>query len=313
MMNEAGRSNKPFLFGLNYELNEGFFMEDPLNQGSVFFQIGEVGNKKRSSSAIHKDQRFESFPIPFAEYERKFNIVKEGLLRGDSFLSNLTIKTSIETDLSLADIFDRSEAPYQLYIPNKFVCFSPERFVRIENGFISSNPMKGTIDANVKDAENIILSDFKETAEHNTIVDLIRNDLSIVAQKVELKKFRYIDKIKTNKNTILQVSSEIEGRLTNSAELGNVIFNLLPAGSISGAPKQATVELIRLAEGQDRGYYTGVFGYFDGQKLDTGVLIRYIEKQENELFFRSGGGITAYSKCEEEYKEVLDKIYLPFV
>lgn len=313
-MNECGRDRLPFLFGLNYEQTEGFFIENPLRQTDVYFSIKGVGNKPESDSPFVADVKFESSPVPFDRYKQKFDIIYNGLRRGDSFLSNLTIKTPIEMNLSLEDVFISSRAPYQLYIADRFVCFSPERFVKIENGIISSNPMKGTIDASVPDAENVILNDFKETAEHNTIVDLIRNDLSIVADEVHVRRFRYIDRIKARGKEILQVSSEIKGNLPTDyhSRLGDILFSLLPAGSICGAPKTATVNLIESAEEEPRGYYTGIFGYYDGEKLDSAVLIRFIENDEGQMYFRSGGGVTAYSRCEDEYKEVLDKIYLPF-
>lgn len=175
--------------------------------------------------------------------------------------------------------------------------------------------MKGTIDATIPDAVNKILSDFKETAEHNTIVDLLRNDLSLSSHSVHVKRFRYIDHIKNRFRNILQVSSEIEGRLPDNyhEHLGDIICPMIPAGSVSGAPKSATVNLIRNAEREPRGFYTGVFGYYDGNTLDSGVLIRFIESHNGQLYYRSGGGITAYSQCADEYDEVLKKIYLPFV
>lgn len=313
-MNKAGSANEPFLFGINYEMSEGFFISNPLFQSDILFQMNNVGNKL--SNELEKVETFlDSNPISYIEYQNKFNIVYKGLRRGDSFLTNLTIKTPIETNLSLSDIFRRSKSPYQLYIPGRFVCFSPERFVSITGGKISSNPMKGTIDARIENAEQLILNDFKETAEHNTIVDLIRNDLSMVACNVHVERFRYIDRIKSKDKEILQVSSEITGDLEGDyhSHLGDIIFKLLPAGSTSGAPKAATVDLIRSAEGEDRRYYTGIFGYYDGTDLDSAVLIRFIEQEDKRMYFRSGGGITAYSKCEDEYQEVLNKIYFPFV
>lgn len=312
-MNKMAKNGTPFLVGVNYELSQGFLIESPLNQTDIFFCIKGRGNKKEKTKDI-TTVFFQSYPTNYDTYHAKFDIVHKGLKQGYSFLSNLTIKTPIETNLSFGDIFELSNAPYQLYVPNRFVCFSPERFVKIENGIISSNPMKGTIDATIPDAENVILNDFKETAEHNTIVDLIRNDLSIVASDVHVKRFRYIDRIQARGKEILQVSSEIEGKLPTDYldRLGDIFFDLLPAGSICGAPKAATVSLIHSAEKEERDFYTGVFGYFDGATFDSGVLIRFIEKEENKMYFRSGGGITAYSNCEDEYKEVLNKIYLPF-
>jgi len=215
--------------------------------------------------------------------------------------------------LSLSEIFLRSQARYKLLMKKGLVVYSPEIFVQIQDGKIKSFPMKGTIDASIPDAEAIILADKKEKAEHATIVDLIRNDLNLVATNVKVERFRYVERIKTQQKDLLQVSSEITGILpTNYAEeIGDILMKLLPAGSISGAPKKKTVEIIQAAEGQERGYYTGVFGYFDGKNLDSGVMIRYIEKGENGLNYRSGGGITTFSDCEKEYQELLDKIYVP--
>jgi para-aminobenzoate synthetase component I len=175
--------------------------------------------------------------------------------------------------------------------------------------------MKGTIDAGIKDAEQIILNDKKEYAEHCTIVDLIRNDLSMVAKDVYVDKFRYIDKIKTHEKELLQVSSRICGKLGADyhKRIGDIIFALLPAGSVSGAPKKKTVEIIKEAEKYERGYYTGVLGYYDGTKLDSGVMIRFIENINGDLYYKSGGGITVYSDPKLEYQELIDKVYVPVI
>jgi para-aminobenzoate synthetase component 1 len=196
---------------------------------------------------------------------------------------------------------------------DELVLFSPETFVKIENGKIFSFPMKGTIDAGINNAEEIIINDQKEIAEHNTIVDLIRNDLSIVSQNVVVEKFRYIEKIETNDKHLLQVSSKIVGELPEDyrSNLGNIIFQLLPAGSISGAPKKKTLEIIKEVEPEPRNYYTGIFGIFDGNNLNSAVMIRFIEKINGQLYFRSGGGITYQSIMESEYQELIDKVYVP--
>lgn len=313
-MNIYGREARPFFFAINFEQTEGLFIDNPLQQTDVLFQFCGKGNAPEQE-VIKKVSSFNYIPIPYSEYKKKFDIVHKGLKEGYSYLTNLTIKTPVSFNLTLEDIFFQSNASYKVLYPNKFVCFSPERFVKIAGKTISTNPMKGTIDANIPDAEQIILNDYKETAEHNTIVDLLRNDLSIIADNVRVNRFRYIDRIRTNKNDILQVSSEITGTLReeNYLNYGDIIFGMLPAGSISGAPKEATRRIIQDAEKEPRGYYTGVCGYYDGNELDSAVIIRYIENDDNQYHFRSGGGITAYSDCEEEYKEVLEKIYLPIV
>jgi para-aminobenzoate synthetase component 1 len=92
-----------------------------------------------------------------------------------------------------------------------------------------------------------------------------------------------------------------------------VLFTLLPAGSVTGAPKEKTVEIIRAVESYDRGFYTGIFGFFDGQSLTSAVSIRYIEQTTDGLVFKSGGGITALSDAESEYQEMIKKIYVPVV
>lgn len=126
---------------------------------------------------------------------------------------NLTFPTRIKTNYTLEEIFYSSAAKYKLYFKNKFVVFSPETFVQIQNGNISSCPMKGTIDASVESAEEKLMNDEKEIAEHNTIVDLIRNDLSIIAKNVKVEKFRYVEEVKTSVKTLLQTSSLISGEL----------------------------------------------------------------------------------------------------
>ncbi len=313
-MNTAGRQREPFLFAVDFELEQGFFISRPLEQNKVLFDFNGIGNCASIEYNI-PDYQFDVCPQTSQEYAERFQRVQAGLLRGDSFLTNLTVRTPIETSLSMREIFDYSHALYRLYVPEKFVCFSPEKFVQIKNYSIFSYPMKGTISASVPDCERVILEDYKEKSEHNTIVDLIRNDLNRVATKVKVNRFRYIDVLHTTSGDVLQVSSEIEGRLPENFRdnLGDLMFDLLPAGSVSGAPKGATIQIIREAEKQPRGYYTGVAGYFDGKDMDTCVLIRFIEQGDDEkLYFRSGGGITVNSNCDSEYEEVLQKIYLPF-
>ncbi|MFZ1573367.1 MAG: chorismate-binding protein, partial [Candidatus Kapaibacterium sp.] len=95
--------------------------------------------------------------------------------------------------------------------------------------------------------------------------------------------------------------------------IGDTLISLLPAGSISGAPKKKTLEIINKVEKYKRGYYTGVFGYFDGVNLESSVMIRFIEKTSKGLIFKSGGGITFLSEAYKEYNELIDKVYVPFI
>ena len=312
-MNYYGKELIPFLFIIDFEKENGYFVDSPLKRNDILFSINSITNAhnpiENSSNSYIK-----SFPISFEDYEKKFDIIHNGLKHGDSFLANLTLKTKIETNLGLEEIFYRANSKYKILVKDKFVCFSPESFIQIKDDKISTYPMKGTIDSSINNAEKVILNDYKETCEHNTIVDLMRNDLNMISSNVRVERFRYIDKLKTSRGGILQVSSEIIGDLDYDYHsiLGDIFFKLLPAGSISGAPKEATLNLIKNSESEKRGFYTGIFGYFDGKNLDSAVIITYIEKENQDYYFRSGGGITINSKAIDEYNEVINKIYLPF-
>ena len=122
-----------------------------------------------------------------------------------------------------------------------------------------------------------------------------------------------LEKIKAGDKELLQTSSEIEGDFYKNWQnnLGDIITKLLPAGSITGTPKKKTVEIIKNVENYNRNFFTGICGYFDGKKIDTAVMIRFIEKDNNgTLIYKSGGGITIDSKVEDEYNELINKIYI---
>lgn len=309
--NHYGRERHPFFFLIDFELQKPIIF--PLSQ-SVNYPL-QFSFPKQPLVNQTLLQPFELYAVPL-DYERycsAFSLVKNEIQKGNSYLLNLTFPSEIQTNYTLADIFNASQAKYKCYLPHQFVCFSPECFVKIEQNKIYSYPMKGTINANEENAMEKLLNSEKEFSEHNTIVDLIRNDLALVAKNISVTKYRYVEKIETHRGAIYQTSSEICGELTENWQenIGTMLAKLLPAGSISGAPKVKTVEVIQSAEQQKRGYYTGVFGYFDGESLDSAVAIRYIEQQDDKYFFRSGGGITFLSDCDEEYNEILEKIYVP--
>ena len=315
MMNKLGKNNVPFIFIIDFEMEGSIILPvADINPDNILFNFTGFCNYS-SSLSLSKPVFMNKIPVPINKYEKAFKVVMKNLTYGNSFLVNLTFPTSINTNLTLKEIFFHSDAKYKLYLDNRFVVFSPETFIRIKRNRILSYPMKGTIDASIQNAEHIILNDKKETAEHNTIVDLIRNDLSMVASRVRVTRYRYFDRIKTHEKELLQVSSVIEGELEKNfnEKIGDIIFRLLPAGSISGAPKSKTVEIIKKAETYNRGYYTGIAGYYDGKNLDSCVMIRFIEKTKQGMIYKSGGGITVNSIMQNEYQELIDKVYVPIV
>jgi len=319
-LNTWGQNNVPFLFWIDFELEKPVALKlDEVDSYQVLFEINGFSNTKlRSLNLPLTWERagvmgLTKKPISLSNYKNKFNKVLYHLNYGDSFLTNLTVKTELGFSKPLNDLFYISKAKYKLFVKDQFLVFSPETFIQIKDGKIYSFPMKGTIDASIPGAAELILNNVKEKAEHATIVDLIRNDLSMVATDVHVSRFRYLDEITTSHKNLLQVSSEIMGTLPSNYQsaLGDILISLLPAGSVSGAPKPKTLEIIALAEQEKRGYYTGVVGYFDGEKLDSGVMIRFIEQAGNRYFYRSGGGITTQSDAEQEYEEMIDKVYVP--
>ena len=312
-MNEFGKAKHPFVFLIDFDFENPLVLDWEESKKHLLWKTPQHANITAEHQSIDAFD-WKVHPVYYGRYQKAFDLVQKHLHNGDSYLLNLTMPSGVETNLTLNEIFAASKAPYKIMLNNQFVCFSPEIFIRIENGEISSFPMKGTIDATLENAAFILKNDAKELAEHNTIVDLIRNDLSMVADQVQVKKYRYLDHIKSNRNELLQMSSQITGKLTPHYQnnLGDLIMKLLPAGSISGAPKKKTVEIIKEAEKYQRGYYTGIFGVFDGENLDSCVLIRYIEQQNGAFVFKSGGGITYQSNCEKEYEELVNKVYVPF-
>ncbi len=312
-INYLAKNKIPFLIIIDFEKKNPILLKlNDIDNTQIKYSFNGNKNYIENKKNIPKPELTIVKPS-FEEYKKAFKIVKQNINHGNSYLTNLTVQSVIKTNLTLEEIFFVSKAKYKLWLKDKFTFFSPEIFIQIKEQKIFSYPMKGTIDANLSDAKNKLLNDEKETAEHFTIVDLIRNDLNIVAKKVSVDKFKYIEKIVSTNKNLLQMSSQISGQLdVNYREkLGNIIFELLPAGSISGAPKKKTIEIIREAENYKRGFYTGVAGIFDGENFDSCVMIRFIENNNGNFLYKSGGGITSKSKLEPEYQEIIDKIYIP--
>ena len=307
-INSLASKREPFLFISDFEAkNIEVIPLNELESEDIEFTIDA------SYIASEHPHRLRFSDIDFREYKKKFEYVVEKIKAGETYLLNLTQETPLEKILSLKKMYTLANAHYKLRYRDEFICFSPETFIQIQDDTIATFPMKGTIDASIKNAKEKILADEKEMAEHVMIVDLLRNDLSIVAKEVKVEKFRYITEIDAGEKKLLQVSSKISAKLPENwhDNLGDILKSLLPAGSISGTPKQSTVKIIKDIEGYERKFFSGVFGVYDGKSFDSGVMIRFIEKREEKFFYKSGGGITLDSSVESEYQEMLDKIYLP--
>lgn len=312
-MDELSHQKVPFFFMIDFLVDKvEIFTENEIDKEGLLIDFQLFSNVKKQD-VLDKKIELKSFPESLESFKKGFDHVQKNIRQGNSYLTNYTRKTRIETNLNLREIFHHSHAKYKVLYKDFFVFFSPETFVKIIDDKILTYPMKGTIDASVKNAAEVLKNDKKEKAEHYTVVDLLRNDLSMVADDVKVDKFQYIDFLKTKQKDLYAMSSEISGNLKPElkGKVGSIMQKLLPAGSILGAPKPKTLEVIIQAEGFDRGFYTGVCGWFDGKDLDSCVMIRFIEKEGDQLYFKSGGGITHMSKLEDEYEEMKNKIYVP--
>ncbi len=312
-MDELSQKKVPFFFMVDFLVNKvQVYTENELSKNGLLIDFQNYTNTNHKKEHT-KNIQLKSFPENKESYRKGFDQVQQNLKLGNSYLTNYTCKTEIEINLTLEEIFYLSKAKYKVLYQDEFVFFSPETFVEIIGNEIFTHPMKGTIDASKENAVEVLKNDIKEKAEHYTVVDLLRNDLSMVADEVKVNEFQRIDFIKTNKKNLYAMSSEISGHLKPEFQnnIGSIMKTLLPAGSILGAPKPKTLEIILEAENYDRGFYTGVCGWFDGVNLDSCVMIRFIEKESGKLYFKSGGGITHLSNFADEYQEMKNKIYVP--
>jgi len=188
---------------------------------------------------------------------------------------------------------------------------SPETLVKLENGTLHTFPLAGTRHRGETPAEDErlmkeLLEDEKETAEHNMLVDLGRNDLGRISRigSVEVKKHMSIEKF----SHVMHIGSHVCGEIREDKDAVDAVDAILPAGTLSGAPKIRACQIINSLENNKRGIYGGAIGYIDlAGNLDTCIGIRLVFKKNGKIFIRSGAGIVADSVPETEYKECIQK------
>lgn len=254
-------------------------------------------------------------------YRRAVNITKEYILNGDIFEANISQQFSaiLSDNMSALDLYFNlikiNPAPFSAFIKihdyGYIVSASPERFIKLTNQLIETCPIKGTrkrsIDINEdKRLADELLASEKDHAENVMIVDLMRNDISRVCQPTSVN----VDELCVLKSfeTVHHLVSKITGKLKNEMNAIDVMKVTFPPGSVTGAPKIRSMEIISELEKQERGPYCGCLGYisFTGD-MDTSVIIRTYFINKNELFFSAGGAIVLDSDPEEEYLESLTK------
>lgn len=220
----------------------------------------------------------------FEDYERAIEQIKEAIKRGDSYQLNYTypieLATHCEIERVFLEVLENQDTAYKAFITNEYesiASFSPELFFQKRGACITTRPMKGTIargEDSLKDAENraFLKNDEKNRSENVMIVDLLRNDLSKIAHEVEVSKLFEV----LSYPTLHQMISEIKGILKEGVSFRDILLALFPCGSITGAPKLKTMEIIRRLEGYARGVYCGMIGVIEGEDMSFSVPIRTI-------------------------------------
>jgi len=188
---------------------------------------------------------------------------------------------------------------------------SPETLVKLEDGVLHTFPLAGTRKRGATENEDIelekeLIADEKELAEHNMLVDLGRNDIGKISKfgTVEVEKLREVVRF----SHVMHIGSTVKGIIRDDRDALNAIESVLPAGTLSGAPKIRACQLIGELENNKRGIYGGAIGYIDFTgNMDTCIAIRILYKKNGKVFVRSGAGIVADSVPENEYEECLNK------
>lgn len=243
---------------------------------------------------------------------------KHHIREGDIFQIVLSNRLSAPFEGSLLNTYrvlrTINPSPYMFYFSGtdmEVAGASPETLVKLENGVLHTFPLAGTrprgkTDAEDKALEADLLSDPKELAEHNMLVDLGRNDLGKISQfgTVEVEKLHSIERY----SHVMHIGSTVRGEIRDDCDALDAIEAVLPAGTLSGAPKIRACQLIGELEGNKRGIYGGAIGYIDFTgNMDTCIAIRIAYKKNGKVFIRSGAGIVADSVPEKEYQECINK------
>ena len=205
-------------------------------------------------------------------------------------------------------------SPYMVYMnleDVEIMSTSPETLVRLQDGRLVTFPVAGSRPRGKDEAEDEVLiddlmADAKELSEHNMLVDLGRNDLGRISDfgSVEVTKYQMIHKY----SKIMHICSQVEGNIRKDRDALDAIQSVLPAGTLSGAPKIRACEIIDELEPEPRGIYGGALGYIDfSGNLDTCIAIRMAVKKKNKVYVQAGGGIVADSKPDMEYEESANK------
>ena len=279
-------------------------------------EILKNGSKKEEDGGHLKGE-----VTPLFDKEKYCDMVKKAkryIYEGDIFQIVLSNRLSAPFEGSLLNAYrvlrTMNPSPYMFYFSGTDVEVagaSPETLVKLENGVLHTFPLAGTrprgrTDEEDKALEKELLDDKKEIAEHNMLVDLGRNDLGKISRfgSVQVEKLHSIERY----SHVMHIGSTVRGEIRDGFDALDAIEAVLPAGTLSGAPKIRACQLIGELENNKRGIYGGAIGYIDFTgNMDTCIAIRIAYKKNGKVFIRSGAGIVADSVPEKEYEECINK------
>ena len=279
-------------------------------------QLLKKGKKKEE-----KNGRLKSEVTPLFDRKTYCAMVEKAkhyIWEGDIFQIVLSNRLSAEYEGSLLNTYrilrTMNPSPYMFYFSGTDVEVagaSPETLIKLENGVLHTFPLAGTrprgkTEAEDQALETELLADKKELAEHNMLVDLGRNDLGKISRfgTVQVEKFHSVERY----SHVMHIGSTVRGEIKKEFDALDAVEAVLPAGTLSGAPKIRACQLIAELENNKRGIYGGAIGYIDfNGNMDTCIAIRIAYKKNGKVFVRSGAGIVADSVPEKEYEECINK------
>ena len=252
------------------------------------------------------------------EYCQMVKRAKEYICEGDIFQVVLSNRLEADYEGSLLNAYRQlrtiNPSPYMFYFSSddmEVAGASPETLVKLENGVLHTFPLAGTRPRGVTEEEDLrleeeLLADEKECSEHNMLVDLGRNDLGKISRFGSVEVENYMEILRYSH--VMHIGSTVRGMIRPDRQSLDAVDAVLPAGTLSGAPKIRAMEIINELENNKRGIYGGAIGYLDFTgNLDTCIAIRTAYKKNGKVFVRSGAGIVADSVPENEYRECLNK------
>ncbi|MCB8815025.1 anthranilate synthase component I [Desulfosporosinus shakirovi] len=273
--------------------------------------ISEAVSKPVLKSEIQSD-------ISKSNYEAMVRKAKEHIFNGDIFQVVLSRRFTAKMEGSLMDTYrvlrTTNPSPYMFFIKTKDVEIagtSPETLVKLQNGRLATFPLAGTrprgaTEAEDKQIEEELMQDEKELSEHNMLVDLGRNDLGRISKFGSVKVKDHLKVLRFSH--VMHIASEVNSEIREDKDALDAIMSVLPAGTLSGAPKIRACEIIDDLENARRGIYGGAVGYIDfSGNMDTCIAIRMAVKKDNNVYVQAGAGIVADSVPESEYLECENK------